>query len=576
MPGFKRAQLPPGPLRDLVDALHQLHLLAGYPSARQLQREIGGAGVASHTAVHNLFTGTSLPNWGLIELLVEVLARQARLNEKAEVERFRQLWGHAARPGSVAKESDAMILELLGANGPSQKEEPERFSRPIADLLSGVLEEIEAVGTRSAVGSFRIPTGLNDLDALLGGWSQGCLIVIGGLPSSGKTTLLLTFCRAASVKYRLPSMLISGEMNDRELQSRLLSAEARVPLHHLRTGLMSEQDWTRLARVLAAMADAPIRVGAPTDFRIEQLGDDVHALSQGSGLKLLLIDSLQWITGHANSARASTESSLWSLKKLAEAAKIPVIITAQAERNRDGLPAVSPIRQLADDDAIERVADVLIMLHRLDQDEPEHPRAGEADLIVTKNRNGPTATVAVACQYHYCRFTDMIPGDDTLFPTDPGDSDTYGDVPPESQRQRIGTRDQQRFRRFIDQLAPDGRVIEWLKLNFLMKTHPLGLFSELEQLIRSRELNPIRFDDEEVGNSYERLGAAIEQFCSKVSWWTWLDKEQHWLSIPLDWRDDAPERWEKATSEILRGRNGVIEAYDEFLSVCRKNNVDPN
>jgi replicative DNA helicase len=107
-------------------------------------------------------------------------------------------------------------------------------------------------------------------------------------------------------------MLISGETNSKELQSRLLSAEARVPLHRMRTGQMGEEDWSRIAQVMAVMATAPIRIGTPAEFRIEQLEADATALVQQSGLKLLLIDSLQWITDHKVSDHVSTEFSLLS------------------------------------------------------------------------------------------------------------------------------------------------------------------------------------------------------------------------------------------------------------------------
>ena len=273
-----------------------------------------------------------------------------------------------------------------------------------SDLLPAVLDEIDAVGARSAIGSFRIPTGFDDLDSLLGGWSQGCLIIIGGRPSSGKTTLLLNFCRAASIKYRSPSMAISGEMSGREKQTRTPSAEARVPLYTIRTGKMTEEDRHRVARATAVIADAPIHIGTRSEFGIDQISADVTALAQASGLKLLIIDGLQWMADRQASAELSTEFFLWRLKRLAETLKIPIIITAQAERVRGRLPTTAnSIQQLKDSDAIERVADVVIMLHRPDQDDMEHPRAGEAELIVAKNRNGPTATKRVCYQYHYCR-----------------------------------------------------------------------------------------------------------------------------------------------------------------------------
>ena len=395
MPGFKRAHLEPGPLCDLVDALHELHLVAGHPSTGDLQRDMGGRDALSRTAIHNVFTGSKLPSWRLVEPLVRAMACRAGRDEKAEVERFRTLRAQAARSGTTT-------------GGPSVGGRPKPLSEEISFLLPAALDEIEAVGTNSAVGSFRIPTGFDDLDALLGGWSQGCLIIAGGRPSSGKTTLLLNFCRTASIKYRLPSMLISGEMNNKELQYRMLSAEARVPLQSIRTGQMDEQDWGRLARTMTAIADTPIHIGTPPEFLIEQLAADANRLAQESELKLLLIDSLQWITNSENSPRLSVEFTLRRLKTLAETLKIPIIITAHTERGREKLLTTDAIARLTHYEAIERVADVVIILDRPDQDDLLHPRIGEADLIVAKNRNGPTATITVAYQYHYCRFVDMV------------------------------------------------------------------------------------------------------------------------------------------------------------------------
>ena len=346
MPGFKRASLEPGPLRDLMDVLHQLHLVAGQPSLRDLQRDIGGRVATSHAAIHKVFTGSKLPSWRLVGPLVQVMARRAGQDEKAEVERFRTLWAQAARSGSMATDSEAAVSAHVAASKPRAEAEMEQLSRPISDLLMDALDEIEAVGTGKATGSFRIPTGFDDLDALLGGWSQGYLIVVGGRPSSGKTTLLLNFCRAASINYRLPTMVISGEMNSRELQSRLLSAESRVPLQAMRTGQMNDQDWFRLAQIMAFVADCPIHIGTPSDFRIEQFSDDVARLVRESGLKLLLIDSLQWIPDREASARESAEFTLRRLKTLAETLKIPIIITAHAERRHERLRATSPIAQL--------------------------------------------------------------------------------------------------------------------------------------------------------------------------------------------------------------------------------------
>ena len=417
MPGFKRVPLEPGPLSDLMDALHQLHLAAGYPSTRDLQRDMGGRDAPSHAAIHKAFKGDKTPTWRMVEPIVLAMARRAGLDGKAEVERFKALWAKAAGPRSTGTEPEATDSDSVKPSKPEAgRVEARGFAHYLAELMPSALEEIESIGLRSAVGNYRIPTGFGDLDALLGGWSQGYLIVVGGRPSSGKTTLLLNFCRIASTKYQLCTLFISGEMNDAQIQSRLLSAESRVPSHIMRTGQMSDDDWGRLARIMVKLADAPMQIATPSDFQIEQVTAEATTLVQRSGLKLLLIDSLQWMTGHEGVATVSVETILWRLKKLAETLKIPIIISAHAQRPKDGAFPANPIAQLDYNDAIERVADVVILLDRPDQDDLEHPRVGEADLRVVKNRNGPVATVTVAHQFHYGRFVDMVPTEYEVFP----------------------------------------------------------------------------------------------------------------------------------------------------------------
>jgi replicative DNA helicase len=213
-------------------------------------------------------------------------------------------------------------------------------------------------------------------------------------------------------------MLISGEMNSTELNLRMLSAEARVPLHSVRIGRMTEPEWARLASTISAFADVPIHIGTPADFTMEDLSVEVAQLVLSSGLKLLMVDSLESVADRETSGSAYAESVLRRLKKLAETLKIPVIVTAHAERFRErgGILTANPIDKLTHSAEIERIADLVILLHRPDQDELEHPRAGEADLIVAKNRNGPTAAITVAYQYHYSRFVNMVPAEYEIFP----------------------------------------------------------------------------------------------------------------------------------------------------------------
>jgi hypothetical protein len=358
-------------------------------------------------------------------------------------------------------------------------------------------------------------------------------------------------------------MVISGETNNRELQLRLLSAEARVPSHIMRTGQMSEEDWTRLARTMAAIVDAPISIGTPKDFRIEQLADDATRLTKESGLKLLLIDSLQWITDSGPSTSASAEFTLRRLKALAETLKIAVIITAQAERLQEpeAVLMANPIGGLMHSDAIERVADVVIVLHRPDQDDREHPRAGEADLIVAKSRNGPTATVTVASQFHYCRFFDITRGEYPLFQVEAS--------------LKVSDHDRNLFHRLLEQIPPDGEVLNWLKNSFVLKYFPVRHLDSVAQVGKIMNLEVIGFDDKEANDRYNDLQHAISNFHDKVLYYTFTDESCTRLEVPAEWRDRKDrQQYNTAMATIAEVRDTFIAAYDSFLNACHEKGID--
>src|SRR5205085_1636693 len=128
---------------------------------------------------------------------------------------------------------------------------------PLSAIMEGTLDEIEAIYNHD--GSLRgVPTGLMDLDELTNGLQPGQMVIVAGRPGSGKSTLGLDFCRAASIKHNLTSVIFSLEMGKTEITMRLLSAEARIPLNHIRNGDMSEEDWSKLAPHMTSGSAAPM------------------------------------------------------------------------------------------------------------------------------------------------------------------------------------------------------------------------------------------------------------------------------------------------------------------------------
>jgi replicative DNA helicase len=227
------------------------------------------------------------------------------------------------------------------------------------------------------------------------------------------STLALDLARAATIKHGMPTVMFSLEMSRNEITMRLLSAEARVSLHSMRTGQMGEDDWTRLARRMSEVVDAPLFIDDSPNMSMMEIRAKCRRLKQRNDLKMVIVDYLQLMTSPKRVENRQQEVSEMSrsLKLLAKEIDVPVIAISQLnrgpEQRTDKKPLLSDLRESG---SIEQDSDVVILLHREDAYEPESPRAGEADLIVAKHRNGPTATVTVAFQGHYSRFVDMAPG----------------------------------------------------------------------------------------------------------------------------------------------------------------------
>ncbi|MEU6373842.1 replicative DNA helicase [Streptomyces sp. NPDC046909] len=280
---------------------------------------------------------------------------------------------------------------------------------PLGDIMEGALDEIEAIGSRTGEMT-GVPTGFTDLDSLTNGLHPGQMIVIAARPAMGKSTLALDFARAASIKNNLPSVIFSLEMGRNEIAMRLLSAEARVALHHMRSGTMTDDDWTRLARRMPEVSAAPLYIDDSPNLSMMEIRAKCRRLKQRNDIKLVIIDYLQLMQSGKRSESRQQEVSDMSrnLKLLAKELEVPVIALSQLnrgpEQRTDKKPQVSDLRESG---SIEQDADMVILLHREDAYEKESPRAGEADIIVGKHRNGPTATITVAFQGHYSRFVDM-------------------------------------------------------------------------------------------------------------------------------------------------------------------------
>jgi len=224
------------------------------------------------------------------------------------------------------------------------------------------------------------------------------------------STLGLDFLRSCSIKHRMSSVIFSLEMSKSEIVMRLLSAEAKIKLADMRSGRMSDDDWTRLARRMSEISEAPLYIDDSPNLMMMEIRAKARRLKQKADLKLIVIDYLQLMTSGKKVESRQQEVSEFSrqLKLLAKELEVPVVAMSQLnrgpEQRTDKKPMLSDLRESG---AIEQDADMVILLHRPDAFERDDPRGGEADLIIAKHRSGPTKTITVAHQLHLSRFTNM-------------------------------------------------------------------------------------------------------------------------------------------------------------------------
>ena len=280
---------------------------------------------------------------------------------------------------------------------------------PLADIMEGVLDEIEAIGNRDG-GMYGVPTGFADLDDLTNGLHSGQMIIVAARPAMGKSTLALDLCRSASIHNQMASVFFSLEMNRSEITMRLLSAEAKVPLNHIRNGNMTDDDWAKLARKMGEVSSAPMFIDDSPNMTMMEIRSKARRLKQNHDLRLIVIDYMQLMSSGKKVESRQLEVSEFSrqIKLLAKELELPIIALSQLnrgpEQRADKRPAMSDLRESG---SLEQDADMVILLHRDDVYERESTRPGEADLIVAKHRNGPTRDITVAFQGHYSRFVDM-------------------------------------------------------------------------------------------------------------------------------------------------------------------------
>ncbi|WP_062985788.1 replicative DNA helicase, partial [Nocardia salmonicida] len=339
----------------------------------------------------------------------EIVAEKAILRRLVEAGTRIVQFGYAGADGQdVAEVVDRAQAEIYEV---TERRTTEDFT-PLEELLQPTLDQLDVIASLGGQ-SAGIPTGFTELDELTNGLHPGQMIIVAARPGLGKSTLAMDVLRSCSIKHGHASVIFSLEMSRTEIVMRLLSAEAKIKLADMRSGRMNDTDWVRLSQRMSEVADAPLFVDDSPNLTLMEIRAKARRLKQRHGLKLVVVDYLQLMSSGKKVESRQQEVAEFSraLKLLAKELEVPVIAVSQLNRGPeqriDKRPMVADLRESG---GIEQDADMIILLHRPDAFDRDDPRIGEADLIVGKHRNGPTATITVAHQLQYSRFVDLARG----------------------------------------------------------------------------------------------------------------------------------------------------------------------
>ncbi|MEA5153369.1 replicative DNA helicase [Raineyella sp.] len=396
------------PAHELIfDAILHLYSL-GEPAdaitvAEQLTKRGEIARVGGHTYLYDLVASVSVAaNAGYYAQIVRDKAVLRRLVQ-ASIKIAQLGYNAEGDVDDIVDEAQATMYAI------ADRRSTEDY-KPLEQLIEPTMDQMELIEAQGGVMS-GVPTGFAELDELTAGLHSGQMVIIAARPGMGKSTLGLDICRSASIKHGLTSCIFSLEMSQTEITMRMLSAEASVPLSHMRQGTMSSDEWDRVSSKASLIGSAPLYVDDSPNLTMMEIRAKARRLKQQHDLKLIVLDYLQLMSSGKKVESRQLEVSEFSrqMKLLAKELELPVIAISQLNRNPekrdDKRPSVSDLRESG---SLEQDADVIILVHRDDYyNKDESDRVGEADIIVAKHRNGPTKTVTVAFQGHYSRFTDM-------------------------------------------------------------------------------------------------------------------------------------------------------------------------
>lgn len=370
-------------------------------------------GIAYLTALFD-----TVPTAANVEYYAKIVEEKATLRRliEASLEIIGSARGEVEDVGEVIDQAERAIF------GVSQQRTQAYFS-PLRTLLLSVYDKAEELAEMKSKIS-GLSTGIDDFDEITSGLQNTDLVIVAARPSMGKTSLCLSIAEHVAIKEKKPVAIFSLEMSKEQLALRMLCSQAQVNSHKLRTGHLTEDEWTKLAGVVQSMYEAPIFIDDATETSALTMRSKCRRLMAEHGLGLIIVDYLQLMRGHRRTENRVQEIGeiARGLKSLGRELKVPVIALSQLSRSVESRENKRPLlSDLRESGSIEAEADMVCFLYREayykmkeafnadaeNGERPERQEMEETELIVGKHRNGPTGMVKVGFMPQYAKFTNL-------------------------------------------------------------------------------------------------------------------------------------------------------------------------
>ncbi|HEY4565990.1 replicative DNA helicase [Planococcaceae bacterium Storch 2/2-2] len=376
---------------DVVTVTEQL-------SATQELENVGGMSYLAELA-------TAVPTSAHVEQYAKIIEEKSTLRRliRTAADIIEDGYTREDEVEEVVAQAEARMMEV------SNRKNSGDF-RSIDDVLVETFANIEVLHQHQGEVT-GIPTGFDDLDKITAGFQRNDLIIVAARPSVGKTAFALNIAQNVGTKTDENVAIFSLEMGADQLVMRMLCAEGNINAQSLRTGDLTDEDWDKLVMATGTLSNAGIYIDDSPGLRVNEIRSKCRRLKQEHGLGMIIIDYLQLISGSGRSGenRQQEVSEISrSLKGLARELEVPVIALSQlsrgVEQRQDKRPMMSDLRESG---SIEQDADIVSFLYRDDYYDKESESSNMIEIIIAKQRNGPTGTVTLAFVKEFNKFLNV-------------------------------------------------------------------------------------------------------------------------------------------------------------------------